>query len=154
VAAHAHSAYDAREATYREGMCHGYRWHGVAGPAALFPFGHGLSYTQFHYRDLETDLSDPDHLRISLTLENAGGRAGADVVQCYLESAEGMRELKGFLKVPLQAGEEKRLEFRLSSECWRRWDAGQEGWSRSQRPIRVLIDRSAVDIRLQSPLFV
>jgi hypothetical protein len=87
----------------------------------LFPFGFGLSYTNFSYRDLkiEPTIIDQDgKITVSVTVENTGSRAGAEVVQLYLQDLEAsvprpMKELKGFKKVFLKPGEKQRIVFEL-----------------------------------------
>jgi beta-glucosidase len=88
----------------------------------LFPFGFGLSYTTFEYGNLQTSPS-PHKPEISVTVEvtNTGNRAGTTVAQCYVRDivagvARPVRELKGFERIPLEAGETKTIMFRLGPE--------------------------------------
>ena len=88
----------------------------------LFPFGFGLSYTTFEYGNLRTSPA-PQKPEISVTVEvtNTGNRAGTTVAQCYVRDivasvARPVRELKGFERVPLEAGETKTIMFRLGPE--------------------------------------
>ena len=91
----------------------------------LFPFGHGLSYTTFEYRDLSVDPADirvGDAVRISVTLANIGDMAGDEVVQLYLRDCVSsvtrpVKELKGFQRVSLQPGESRRVEFILKPDA-------------------------------------
>jgi len=96
----------------------------------LFPFGYGLSYTQFKLSDLQ--LSAPriranETLRVSVDLENAGTRAGDEVVQLYIRDpvatmTRPVKELKGFQRVTLQAGEKRRVEFTLTRDQLAFWN--------------------------------
>lgn len=85
----------------------------------LFPFGYGLSYTSFAYSALQIDDSDPNAVEVSVTLTNTGDRAGEEVVQLYLQDPAAtygrpVRELKGFEKIELAAGEAQAVTFRLT----------------------------------------
>ena len=90
----------------------------------LYPFGYGLSYTQFTYGDLVPDkmqLSDNDTLTVSIDLTNFGQYDGAEVVQLYIRDMVGsitrpVKELKGFRKVFLNAGETKTISFTITTE--------------------------------------
>ena len=99
-----HFAGPGRTVQYREGLYVGYRYYQTAGVPVAFPFGHGLSYTQFAYSDLHADAHSA-----TLTVTNTGDRAGAEIVQLYVAkpNAEIFRpaqELKAFAKVQLAAG--------------------------------------------------
>ncbi|WP_240740168.1 beta-glucosidase BglX [Flagellimonas allohymeniacidonis] len=85
----------------------------------LFPFGHGLSYTQFEYSDLEIDSSDSKNVKVSANVKNSGGVSGEEVVQLYIRDkvasvVRPIKELKGFEKISLAAGESKKVEFVLT----------------------------------------
>lgn len=117
--------YGQRDAEYREGVFVGYRYYDRAKKAVRFPFGFGLSYTQFVYSDLVLDGN-----RVSVTVKNVGDRAGAEVVQMYIcHPQDGItrpiRELKGFSKVFLQPGETAQVEFELNDRSFSLW---QDGW--------------------------
>lgn len=87
----------------------------------LYPFGYGLSYTQFDYSDITVEpnnISVSDSVKVSLTLTNSGDRDGAEVVQLYIRDrvasiTRPLKELKGFEKVMLKAGESKQVTFTL-----------------------------------------
>lgn len=113
------------DALYQEGVYVGYRYYDKAGVSVRWPFGFGLSYTEFVYADLtvEGDV-------VTVTVRNTGKCAGAEVVQLYLAAPQDglhrpVRELKGFQKVYLQPGESKTVRFALTSRCFAVW---QEGW--------------------------
>jgi beta-glucosidase len=88
----------------------------------LYPFGYGLGYTQFAYRDLQLNSTHMrDELDISLDLANVGNRSGVEVVQLYLRDHVGqvtrpVKELKGFRKISLDPGESQRVHFVLRRE--------------------------------------
>lgn len=112
---------DRQTVHYDEELFVGYRHFDKFGIAPLFPFGHGLSYTAFAYRDLRLDaaqLSPEQTLTVSLTVQNTGQRAGAEVVQLYIEDQNPgddrpPRSLKGFRKVWLEPGASQRIDLVL-----------------------------------------
>ena len=93
----------------------------------LFPFGHGLSFTQFSYRDLQVEAKSPHSASVVVTVENTGDRTGAEVAQLYLHDLKSsvtrhVAELKAFEKVFLRPGEARRLEFTLDAEAFGLWN--------------------------------
>lgn len=113
------------DALYQEGLYVGYRYYDKAGVPVRWPFGHGLSYTEFACSDLTVDGD-----AVSVTVRNTGKRAGAEVVQLYLEAPQDglhrpLRELKGFQKVFLQPDESQTVRFTLTDRSFAVW---QDGW--------------------------
>jgi beta-glucosidase len=98
----------------------------------LFPFGHGLSYTRFSYSDLAVDsdtVPQDGTVSVSVTVRNDGGRDGDEVVQLYLHQRSGtaarpVRELKGFERLAVPAGQERRVTFTVGPDERRYWNAG------------------------------
>ena len=150
VPAHAHDAYGPDQVVYTEGRLHGTRWHQGKGPAPLFPLGYGLSYTSFTYRDLQVDASDPDEMRIELTVQNTGQYAGKEVVQCYREASVGGIELIHFAKVQLEPGQEERIRFLFGPDSFRQWNAQNSQWNALTRSFRILVGSSAENIHLSA----
>ena len=109
-----------------EGADVGYRWFARQGERALFPFGFGLSYSQFEHDDLR--MSAEGGVSAQVTVRNAGGRAGADVVQLYLVSAPGAPTLRlaGFVRVRLQAGESRSVQIPVDARLLARRQ--RDGW--------------------------
>jgi beta-glucosidase len=97
----------------------------------LFPFGYGLSYSKFTYGDLKlssTKINNTGSIKATITLTNAGQFDGAEVVQLYIEDkvrsiTPPAKELKGFQKVFLKAGETKVIEFNVTIEMLKFWNA-------------------------------
>lgn len=109
-------------AVYREGLLVGYRHYDTVGVPVRYPFGHGLSYTQFSYSDLQADAHG-----VAFTLTNIGSRDGAEVAQVYISCPESKlsrprKELKAFKKVFLKAGESCRVEIKLDDRAFRYFD--------------------------------
>ena len=113
------------DALYQEGLYVGYRYYDKAGVPVRWPFGYGLSYTEFAYSDLTVSGE-----AVCITVKNTGGRAGAEVVQLYVQAPQDglhrpVRELKGFQKVLLQPGESQTVTFMLTERSFAVW---QDGW--------------------------
>ncbi len=118
---------------YENSVCKiGYRMFDHTGKVPQFPFGHGLSYTTFAYRDL-TATPENDGVRVKCVVENTGKRAGAEVVQLYVGDVIGsverpVRELKGFSKVFLQPGEARAVSFFLPATAFAFWSEQTHAW--------------------------
>lgn len=113
------------DALYQEGVYVGYRYYDKSGTAVRWPFGYGLSYTEFAYSDLTVDGDT-----VSVAVKNTGAFAGAEVVQLYLHAPQDglhrpLRELKGLQKVFLQPGETQTVTFILTDRSFAVW---QDGW--------------------------
>jgi len=129
----------------------------------LYAFGHGLSYTRFAYSDLALDRDTAtvdDTVNVTVTVGNAGVRAGDEVVQLYLRAVDpkrprALRELRGFQRVALQAGEERKLTFSFKPETdlWH-YDEQQRTPVVDPGNYEILIGASSTDIRLTRPLAV
>ena len=112
---------DCRVARYGEGIFIGYRHYDAKEQPVLFPFGHGLSYTQFRYRDVQVpaEVRAGDSLTVSVEVENAGSVAGEEVVEVYAAAVGApapvpIRSLEGFRRVLLAPGERRRETFVLA----------------------------------------
>ncbi|MHC1786763.1 MAG: beta-glucosidase [Christensenellales bacterium] len=145
---------------YDEDIFVGYRWYDKRRLAPRYPFGHGLSYTHFHYSGLTLDqdtLAPGGQLRVSVVIRNDGGMAGKEVVQLYVENPEDgvarpLRELRGFEKASLAPGEEKTLSFALGPRDFSYWEDRIGGFHAPGGAYRILIGASSADIRLAAPL--
>lgn len=116
--------YGGKDALYTEGIFVGYRYYDTAGVTPRFPFGHGLSYTEFSYSDLAFENGT-----VSVTVKNVGKRDGAEAVLLFVEPPKGsipvpVKELKGFEKVYLKAGECKTVTLPLSDRSFAVWHDG------------------------------
>lgn len=114
-----------KDAQYREGIYVGYRYYDRAGQAVRWPFGYGLSYTAFLYKNMEMTADT-----VSVTVENIGERAGEEAVLCYiLPPQDGIyrpvKELKRFTKIFLHPGEQRTVSFKLDERCFAVW---KDGW--------------------------
>ncbi len=141
---------------YTEGLYVGYRHFDKFGIEPLFAFGHGLSYSTFAYDDLVIDtsrLAAVGKLDVSLTVENTGSRAGAEVVQLYVRDVAAsvdrpVKELKRFAKVDLAPGETQTVAFELTRDDLSYYDVNAGAWVTEPGAFEVLIGASSRDIRL------
>ncbi|WP_417368219.1 glycoside hydrolase family 3 C-terminal domain-containing protein [Flavobacterium beibuense] len=155
-AAHALNAFPGDdEVTYKESIFVGYRWHEKQKIKPLFPFGHGLSYTTFKYSDIKADkatVSQNETLTVSVKVKNTGKRDGAEVVQLYISDTESslprpIKELKGFEKIYLKAGEEKTVTFSIAKEDLSYFDDKKHQWVAEPGSFRAIIGASSQDVR-------
>lgn len=147
---------------YREGVFVGYRYYDKKKMPVLFPFGHGLSYTEFVYSDLKLShetILDTETLQVTCRLTNAGSRSGMEVLQLYVRDVEStairpIRELKGFEKVMLQPGEVREIHFSLDRRAFAGYDPTIHDWYVETGVFVVEIASSSRDIRLSSEVTV
>ena len=151
-----------RATEYREGIFVGYRYYDKKKMDVLFPFGFGLSYTTFEYSGLRlsTDaMQDTDTLTATVTVTNTGKRAGKTVVQLYVADVEStvlrpVRELKGFEKIALEAGESRDVTFTLDKRAFAYWNTDLHDWHVETGDFRIEIGASCQDIRLTGTVHV
>jgi len=136
---------------YTEGGFFGYRWYDRQRIAPAFPFGHGLSYTRFAFRDLRVSRG-----QVSVEVVNTGRRTGVAVPQLYLglPGAKGRpqprRALKGFVSVKLRPHARKRVSFPLSERALSYWSTRRHRWVVSPGCYRIYVGSSSRDIALTS----
>lgn len=137
--------------TYNEGVFIGYRYYETKKQDVLFPFGYGLSYTEFEYSNLRVDrweYDGKDELSVSVDVKNVGNRAGKEVVQLYVapkkvEIIRPTRELKEFAKVRLEPQETKTVTFKLSKRAFAYWDTDLHGWNIEEGEAEIQICRDS-----------
>jgi beta-glucosidase len=134
---------------YDEGAEVGYRWYAKTSTEPLYPFGHGLSYTTFDYRDLH--VNGGDTVTASFTVTNIGDRLGADVPQLYLTDAAGDRRtrLLGFERVELEPGESRTVTVTADPRLLARFDGDAGQWRITEGTYTVALGRSATDLVLE-----
>ena len=139
---------------YNEGIFIGYRWADKQNIKTLFPFGHGLSYTTFEITEPQINkksLKQGGEIKLKVEVRNTGERAGAEVVQLYISDKDSslprpVKELKGFKKVYLAAGESSTVEFVISEEELQFFDDQQHKWIAEQGEFTAHIATSAEEI--------
>ncbi len=145
-----------KDVHYGEGVFVGYRYYDTKNVATLFPFGHGLSYTTFEYKDLKLPekVSEGEDFEVSLVIENAGNRSGKEVVQLYVHDVQAslnrpIKELKGFTKIDLEPGESKRVSFTLTPRSLAFFDPSLSEWIAEPGQFEVIVGSSSQDLRLR-----
>ncbi len=141
---------------YKEGSLVGYRWFDTKKVTPLFPFGFGISYTEFSYTGMKTDKNNyrsNEIISISMDLKNTGKSDGDEVVQLYVHRLNSNvewpeKELKGFIRGSLKAGESKRLTMKLPVNQLRYWDEKTHSWRLESGKIQLMLGSSSSDIRL------
>lgn len=145
---------------YSEGIFVGYRWYDTRDIAPLFPFGFGLSYSDFTYSDLALDrqtLRQGETVAVSFTLTNNSARSGKEVCQLYSRYqqprlARPYQELKGFCKVELAAGESRRITLTLSADDLRYYDTARGEWILDNDLVTLCVGTHSRDLPLQASL--
>ena len=141
--------------TYNEGIFVGYRWHDTQHIKPLFSFGHGLSYTNFQYGKVKADKSEmtaDDTITFTVNVKNTGKVDGAEVVQLYVSDLKSslprpLKELKGFDKVFLKAGESKDVTITIDQSALSFFDPVKHDWVAEPGEFEVLVGSSSSDIR-------
>ena len=143
-----------RNAEYREGIYIGYRYYDTSKVRVQYPFGYGMSYTTFSYSDLKMDAGGA-----TFTLTNTGKCDGAEVVQLYVGLPNAIvfrpeKELKGFKKVFLKAGESKEVRIEFDDKTFRYWNVKTNTWEIEEGVYHIMVGASVADIRLESEMRV
>ncbi|NBH64849.1 glycoside hydrolase family 3 C-terminal domain-containing protein [Phocaeicola sartorii] len=140
---------------YLEDIWVGYRWHDTKKIPALFPFGHGLSYTTFSYGKATLsakEMSADGSLTITVPITNTGSIEGKETVQLYVHDEKSslprpLKELKGFKKVNIAPGTTVEVDFTLTPDDLKFFDDNQHKWIAEPGKFKVLIGSSSTDIR-------
>ena len=147
---------------HRESVYVGYKYYDTANKAVAFPFGFGLSYTTFEYSDLKVsadNIKDTDTVTVSFKVKNTGDVDGAEVAQLYVSDVEStiyrpVKELKGFKKVFLKAGEEKEIEITLDKRAFAYYNVNINDWHVESGEFKILVGASSRDIKLEASINV
>ncbi|WP_412674902.1 glycoside hydrolase family 3 C-terminal domain-containing protein [Bacillus mobilis] len=147
---------------YKEGVFVGYRYYDKKKIEPLFPFGFGLSYTNFEYSNLSIDkkeIKDTDTVSVRVNVKNTGSIAGKEIVQLYIKDVESSmirpeKELKGFEKVELQPGEEKTVSFILNKRSFAYYNVEWKDWHVETGEFEILVGKSSKEIVLHDSIFV
>ncbi|TXT66335.1 MAG: Thermostable beta-glucosidase B [Promethearchaeota archaeon] len=142
---------------YDEDIFVGYRYFDTEDIEPLYPFGYGLSYTEFTYDNLRLDkkvLSENDILTVEMDIINSGIREGAEVVQLYIHDVgcsikRPEKELKGFTKIKLTPNQRETLSFHVKKENLMFYNENSDSWTIEEGAFKILIGPSSRDIRLE-----
>jgi beta-glucosidase len=143
---------------YREDLLVGYRWFDTKKIEPLFPFGFGLSYTTFKFDDLKLShktISGDKELTVTFKLTNTGKVDGAQVAQLYIQDVESSvlrpaKELKGFKKVFLKAGQTKSVKLTIDKNALSFWNEETKQWYAEPGKFKAMVGSSSRDIAQQA----
>ena len=143
---------------YRESIFIGYRYYDKVERTVRFPFGFGLSYTSFEYSDIKLkkkNLTKGEGAKVTFTIKNTGDVAGSEIAQVYVAKPESKifrapKELKGFVKIHLDPGEEKKVSVELDDRAFAFWNTATEDWCVESGEYKILVGASSRDIRLEA----
>lgn len=144
---------------YLEDVLVGYRWHDTKKIPALYPFGHGLSYTSFTYGKPVASaktIGEGETLTITIPVKNTGSREGKETVQLYIGDDEAsvlrpVKELKGFDKINLAPGAEQTVTFTVTGDDLKFYDPTSSSWIAEPGRFKAYIGSSSTDIRATIP---
>ncbi|MBK1809775.1 glycoside hydrolase family 3 C-terminal domain-containing protein [Clostridium sp. YIM B02505] len=139
---------------YREGIYIGYRYYDTASVDVLFPFGYGLSYTTFEYSDIHVS-----RYGATFKLKNSGNVAGMEIAQLYIgckskEIFRPKKELKGFTKIFINAGETKTVTIPFDDKTFRYFNVKTNKWEVEESEYEIMIGASSDDIRVKDTIFI
>ena len=146
---------DSIKQEYKEDILVGYRWHDTKKIPALFPFGHGLSYTTFTYGKPMASakaMAADGMLTVTVAVKNTGSIAGKEIVQLYVGDDKcsvlrPVKELKHFAKVGLAPGEEKSVTFTLTPDDLKFYDEASAAWKYEPGKFKAYVCASSADVR-------
>lgn len=143
---------------YKESIYVGYRYYDRAKIEVCFPFGYGLSYTQFAYSAMEVEIKEDD-ICVHCNIENIGTRFGAEVVQLYVKNGisgvfKAEKELRGFDKIKLEPGEMKKVSISFQKQDLAYYHSKEKKWVLENGEYTILLGASSEDLRLETPLLI
>lgn len=151
---------DGEKVEYREGIFVGYRYYDKKEMPVRYPFGHGLSYTEFSYSNLRLDkkaMKDTETLNVTVDITNTGNRSGKEIVQLYVADLTGVavrpvRELKNFVKVLLAPGETRTVSMDLDKRSFAWYNTEIHDWYAASGTYEIQIGKSSREIVLRDTL--
>ena len=143
-----------RSAEYRESLFVGYRYFETTGEPVRFPYGFGLSYTKYDYSDLKVSETE-----VTFTIKNSGKMTGKEIAQLYIgcpgsKFFRPAKELKGFAKVSLKAGESKTISIPLDDKAFRYFNVITGNWETETSEYQIMVGASVRDIRLTGTILI
>lgn len=143
---------DSKITKYDEGLHVGYRYYDTYGVPVLFPFGFGLSYSRFDYRDLELK-TDGETLEVNFKIKNLSERDGKEISQIYIRALSSYvyrpyKELKGFSKTLVKAESEEFVIVKLEKNAFRYWSVAADEWAIEDGIYEIIVGASVKDVML------
>lgn len=145
--------------SYDEGIFIGYRWYDKKKKEVLFPFGYGLSYSKFEYSDLKIEKKGETDYEVSYLITNTSDTDGSEVSQLYVSDPVAMvsrpvKELKGFNKTFIPAGESRRVTLPLNFRSFAYYNLSLKRWYVENGEFEIMIGASSRDIRLSESIYI
>ncbi len=147
---------DSKVTRYDEGINMGYRYYDAYNIPILFPFGFGLSYSQFDYKDLKLKLNGKT-LEVSFEIENVSDKDGKEISQIYVRALNSCvyrpyKELKGFAKTFIKAGQSAKVSVKLDGRAFEYWSVANDGWQTGEGVYEIIVGASCKDVKLKSKI--
>ena len=147
---------------YKESIYVGYRYYEKTGTPVLFPFGHGLTYTNFEYSNLNIDkttITQDDVLKVSFDIKNIGSFTASEISQVYVGKKDSLvyrapKELKEFTKVKIAPGEKSTVTVELSSDSFKYYSVELNDWALEDGEYDIYVGASSTDIKLVGKVLV
>ena len=142
---------------YDEGIYVGYRWFDTQKLQVSYPFGYGLSYSDFTYEKIESVKQDKKNIRVTVSVKNTSGRDGEEVVQLYASYPDSKverpsKQLRAFKRIPIKAGETRKVTLTVPKEELGYWNEGKQMFVVEPGTVKLLIGASSEDIRLEGKI--
>ena len=147
---------DSKITRYDEGLDIGYRYYDTYGVPVLFPFGFGLSYSRFVYKDLKLN-QEGKTLEVSFEIENVSDIDGKEISQIYIRALNSCvyrpyKELKGFAKTFIKAGQSAKVSLKLDGRAFEYWSVANDGWQTEDGVYEIIVGASCKDVKLKSKI--
>lgn len=144
---------------YTEGVFVGYRWYDETEKEVLFPFGHGLSYAKFEYSDLTVTKTGVAEYEVSYTVKNLSAVDGKEISQVYVRDvfaavSRPKKELKGYSKDLIKAGESKRITVKLDYRSFAYYSTALKKWHVENGEFEILVGASSQDLPLKAKILI
>ena len=142
---------------YKEKLLIGYRWYEKKGIKTLFPFGHGLSYTNFNFESLKIEQKD-ENIYCRFNVSNIGKFDGKEIIQCYVanpncQNEEPIKTLQNFKKIKIKKGQIKTVKLKLDKRNFSYWDVTSKSWRLKENEYEILIGSSSENIHLRKKVY-
>ncbi len=147
---------DCNVTRYEEGLNVGYRYYDTFGEPVLFPFGHGLSYSEFEYKNISLKKAGAE-LEVGFEIENTSDVSGKEIAQVYVRAMSSYvyrpyKELKGFAKAFVKAGAKERVTVRLDRRAFEYWSVADDAWKIEDGVYEIIVAASCSDERLSAKI--
>lgn len=148
---------DTKVTRYEEGLDVGYRYYDTYGVPVLFPFGFGLSYSDFKYSEINLVKNDDDSLEVCYNVSNVSETDGKEVSEVYVRAMSSYlyrpyKELKGFAKTFVKAGRKERVKVALDKRAFEYWSVSKNGWDIEDGIYEIIVGASVADEKLSAKI--